>query len=98
MIIRIVEIDIQKGKMQLASELLADVAPKVRAMAGCSHLHILADLNKSTHITTYSYWHSEADLNAYRHSTTFKAFWEQIKPLFASPAKAWSSESLHYLP
>lgn len=98
MIVRIVELSIREDKMVIAKSLLAEVAPKVRSSPGCSHLRILIDLHKSGHVTTYSHWSSEADLNAYRHSDIFKDFWAQIKPLFALPAKAWSSQTLHYLP
>ena len=98
MVIRIVELHIQKDKLENVKLLLAEVAPKVRGMAGCTHLNILEDLYNSGHITTYSYWETEADLNAYRNSEVFKTFWAAIKPLFELPARAWSSDSLHYLP
>lgn len=98
MIIRIVELKINPENLDRARQLLAAVAPKVRGMQGCSHLHILTDIRQSNHITTYSYWDKEEDLNAYRHSEVFKSFWGEIKPLFALPARAWSSNSLHYLP
>lgn len=98
MVIRLVELSIQKDKLPIAKKLLDDVAPKVRNSPGCTHLRILMDLHKTAHITTYSHWNSEADLNAYRKSDVFKNFWAQIKPLFAVSAKAWSSESLHHLP
>ena len=98
MVIRLVELSIQKDKLSIAKNILADVAPKVRNSPGCRHLRILMDLHNPSRITTYSHWNSEADLNAYRTSDVFKNFWTEIKPLFAVPAKAWSSESLHHLP
>jgi len=98
MIVRIVELSIQEDKIAIAKNLLADVAPKVRNSPGCTHLRILMDIHDSGHVTTYSHWNSEADLNAYRKSEVFKSFWSQIKPLFAVPAKAWSSRTLHHLP
>lgn len=82
----------------MAQELLEVVSTKVRNMDGCSHLHILVDIHQPTHITTYSHWQSEDHLNIYRHSQVFKTFWAAIKPLFATPARAWSSSSLHHLP
>lgn len=98
MIIRIVELKINTENLDKASDLLAEASSKVRGMKGCSHLHILSDIRKTNHITTYSYWDTEADLDAYRHSEVFKSFWGEIKPLFALPARAWSSKTLHYLP
>ncbi|NEN24326.1 antibiotic biosynthesis monooxygenase [Cryomorpha ignava] len=98
MVIRIVELHIHRDRLEKAQLLLAEVAPNVRKMDGCSHLNILEGLNNNAHITTYSYWKSEDHLNAYRQSNVFKTFWGEIKPLFAMPARAWSSYSLHYLP
>ena len=98
MVIRIVELSIQKDKLPFAQKYLAEVAPKVRNSPGCTHLRILMDLHNPGHITTYSHWNTEADLNAYRKSDIFNNFWSQIKPLFEAPARAWSSESLHHLP
>ena len=98
MIIRIVELSIQKDKFSFAKKLLADVAPKVRSSPGCSHLRILLDVHNSQRITTYSHWNTEADLNAYRKSDIFINFWTDVKPLFAASARAWTSETLHHLP
>lgn len=98
MIIRIVELHIDPEYLVKAKDLLTEVSSKVRGMEGCTHLHILADVHKPNHITTYSYWDKEEVLNAYRHSEVFKTFWSSIKPLFSQPAKAWSSYTLHYLP
>jgi|SRR5690554_411182 len=98
MIIRIVELNIQRDELVKAGSLLEEVSSKVRSMNGCSHLHILEDMHQAGHITTYSHWESEQHLNDYRKSVIFRNFWGAIKPLFASPARAWSSESLHLLP
>ena|SRR5690554_3349467 len=98
MVIRIVELSIQKEKFSLAKKYLAEVAPKVRNSKGCTHLRIVIDLHEAGHVTTYSHWNSEDDLNAYRKSEVFINFWSQIKPLFDRPARAWSSRTLHDLP
>jgi quinol monooxygenase YgiN len=94
MIIRIVELSIEPGRLDDAKQLLKEVAPKVRAMKGCSFLEILNDIHDTSHFTTYSYWDSEADLNAYRDSETFMKFWRAIKPHFKAKARAWSSTRL----
>jgi quinol monooxygenase YgiN len=97
MIARIVELHIDPHHLDKASQLLEVVAPKVRAMPGCTGLEILSDVRDPSHITTYSYWKAEEDLNTYRRSATFIDFWNQIKPLFAKPARAWSSSFLFRL-
>src|SRR5690606_21579256 len=98
MIIRIVELNIQKDGLAEARSLLEDVSSKVRNMDGCSHLHILFGIHQPGHITTYSHWTSEQHLNECRKSEVFINFWSAIKPLFSTPARAWSSETLHLLP
>jgi hypothetical protein len=41
-------------------------------------------------VATLSEWESEEHLNHYRFSEFFKTLWTQVKPLFESPAKAFS--------
>ncbi len=98
MIIRIVELEINLEEMESAELLLIEVAPKVRGMAGCSYLEIIQDVHKLSRVTTYSHWDSEEDLNAYRDSEVFLTFWNSIKPMFQSKARAWSSERLIHKP
>ncbi len=92
MVSRLVELQLKAENIDKAKILLSDIAPQVKAMPGCSHLEILMDLHDRCHITTYSHWDSEADLDTYRQTDTFKNFWAEVKPMFAKPAKAWSSK------
>lgn len=94
MIVRIVQLKITPDKISEALKYISEVAPKVRGMEGCTYLEILRDVNNRNAVTTYSHWNSESELNIYRHSGVFITFWGQVKPLFAEPAKAWSSERL----
>lgn len=91
MIIRVVRLNFFSEKIETAEKHLTAIAPKVRAMQGCTFLEISQDIHNPANWTTYSHWDSELDLNAYRQSDTFKTFWGEIKPLFAKPAIAWSS-------
>ncbi len=94
MIVRIVQLKIEPENIDEALQFILEVAPKVRAMKGCTYLEILRDVKSRDSMTTYSHWDSESDLNTYRHSAVFNAFWTQVKPLFSEPAKAWSSRRI----
>ena len=90
MIVRVVELKFEKENLPLALEKLEAVAPKVRAMKGCSYLEISSGIKDKGMILTYSHWSGTDALNAYRNSNTFITFWRDIKKLFAEPARAWS--------
>lgn len=94
MIVRVVELKFEKENLPLALEKLEAIAPKVRAMDGCSYLEISSGIKRQGVILTYSHWVDTEALNAYRDSDTFRAFWSDIKQLFAEPAKAWSLDPL----
>jgi quinol monooxygenase YgiN len=94
MIVRVVELKFEKENLPLALEKLNAIAPKVRAMEGCSFLEISSGLKDKGMILTYSYWSDTQSLNAYRESETFRNFWRDIKQLFSDPARAWSLDSL----
>ena len=90
MIVRVVELKFEKENLPLALQKLELIAPKVRAMNGCSYLEISSGVKQTGMILTYSHWSSPEALNAYRSSETFIHFWQDIKKLFAEPARAWS--------
>jgi quinol monooxygenase YgiN len=94
MIVRVVELKIEKEKLPLALEKLEAIAPKVRVMEGCSYLEISNGIKDKGMILTYSHWSSIDALNAYRSSEIFRNFWGDIKKLFAEPARAWSLDPL----
>jgi quinol monooxygenase YgiN len=94
MIVRVVELKFDKEDLPAALEKLENIAPKVRGMKGCSYLAISSGIKRQGVILTYSHWADTEALNAYRASDTFRAFWSDIKKLFAEPAKAWSLDPL----
>jgi len=70
---------------------------QIRAAKGCCGLKLLRDANDPRIFFTYSLWEDESFLEIYRHSATFAAVWPQVKPLFAAPAEAWTTEALYEL-
>lgn len=66
----------------------------IRNFEGVEYLELLKDKNQSNVFFTYSVWQSEEHLNNYRNSDLFKKVWSKTKPLFFSPAEAWSVESV----
>lgn len=95
MIHRIVKMEFRPEETEVFKALFESVKANILAFPGCTSLRLLQDQNSPVIFFTYSYWHSAADLEAYRHSELFKGTWKQTKPLFAAPAKAWSTECLH---
>jgi quinol monooxygenase YgiN len=94
MIVRVVELKFEKNNLPLAMKKLEAIAPKVRAMDGCSYLEISSGIKDKGMILTYSHWTGTEALNAYRDSETFITFWRDVKKLFAEPARAWSLDPL----
>jgi len=94
MIVRVVELKFEKENIPFALEKLESIAPKVRAMEGCSYLEISSGIKDKGMILTYSHWTGTDALNTYRNSLTFINFWRDIKKLFAEPARAWSLDPL----
>ena len=70
---------------------------QIRAAEGCCGLKLLREANDPRIFFTYSLWEDESFLEIYRHSATFAAVWPQVKPLFAAPAEAWTTEALYQL-
>ena len=66
------------------------VAPQIRAFAGCRHLELWEDVRYPNILTTYSLWDDEAALDAYRHSALFSGTWAKTKRWFAAPTVAHS--------
>ena len=95
--IRIVKLTLQADKV---AEFLANFEQqksKIRAFEGVQHLELLNDKSNSNIFFTYSVWKSEQDLENYRKSDLFKGIWAVTKPMFASKAEAWSTESIEKL-
>ena len=69
----------------------------IRHFEGCQFLELYRDKTDTSIFFTYSYWNSEDDLENYRKSVLFRGIWSKIKPLFDSPAEAWSVDKLESL-
>jgi quinol monooxygenase YgiN len=94
MIVRIVKMAFQPGKERQFLDIFEASREKIRASAGCSHLHLLRDQADPSLFFTYSHWESEAHLEAYRRSALFADVWGRVSPLFRQKAEAWSTREL----
>jgi quinol monooxygenase YgiN len=74
------------------------VKDKIRAQEGCVHLELLRDIHHSHTLFTRSLWKGPEYLERYRKSDLFQETWAFTKSLFASPAQAWSVETIRELP
>ena len=94
MIIRMVRMTFQEDKTEEFQEIFNSSKDKIRAMAGCSHLELLRDINQPNIFMTHSHWESEKALNNYRDSELFRSTWAKTKILFADKPLAFSVESI----
>ena len=90
MIQRIVKMTFRPEEVDNFLSLFEEVKHKIRGCEGCAGLTLLADINQTNVLFTYSYWQTEANLNAYRDSELFAITWRDTKSKFASKAEAWS--------
>jgi len=96
MIIRIVKMHFALKNRAAFEKIFSESAPKIRAFNGCSHVHLLNDINDNCRYFTYSHWENEAALEDYRNSELFKTTWAKTKILFDAPAEAWSTVQSDY--
>lgn len=90
MIVRIVKMTFDPGKVDEFLEVFAMYKENIRKQEGCSHLDLLRDVNSPNIFFTYSHWENEECLNNYRDSELFKTVWGKTKILFEKKAEAWS--------
>ncbi len=90
MIIRLVKLEIHPEHVETFEAIFGRVAPQIRTMQGCRGVELLKDIHHTGTFFTISRWNREVDLENYRSSPLFRNTWQQVKPLFAKPAKAWS--------
>jgi heme oxygenase (mycobilin-producing) len=95
MIIRIVHMQFQEGKIADFLELFNHSKETILSFQGCEYLELIQDIKKPSHISTLSKWQSEIDLNNYRNSDFFQATWKNTKILFAAKPSAYSFASLY---
>lgn len=93
--IRIVKMTFQPENVDAFLENFNANKIHIRNFEGVEHLELLRDKNNPNIFFTYSYWKSEEDLEKYRVSDLFKSVWTATKPLFSSPAEAWTVESIY---
>lgn len=90
MVTRIVKMTFRADSSESFLSIFERYKTHIRASEGCSYLALLRDKHNPCVFFTYSHWEGEHFLEAYRHSATFAEVWPQVKPLFASPAEAWT--------
>ncbi|MCB2408202.1 putative quinol monooxygenase [Hymenobacter lucidus] len=90
MLIRIVRLTLQPGRVADFLAIFRDSENQIRNMPGCRHLELWQDADASNIYCTHSHWDSAADLDAYRHSALFGQVWPATKALFAAPPLAFS--------
>jgi quinol monooxygenase YgiN len=90
MLVRIVQLHIQEAHIEHFLKLYAAHQQMISTNEGCISLNLLQQDGHPDQVATLSHWKSEHYLNQYRNSAFFKTLWTQVKPLFASPAKAFS--------
>lgn len=90
MIVRIVQMTFQPGKVAEFLALFEEKKQFIRGFEGCTHLELWNDTKNEHIFFTYSIWQSEAHLDHYRFSPLFKDLWPRTKALFADKPQAWS--------
>lgn len=95
--IRIVKMTFQEDKVAIFLENFNVNKEKIRNFNGVKYLELLKDKNNDNTFFTYSVWESDQHLENYRQSDLFKNIWNKTKPLFSSPAEAWSMDSITQL-
>lgn len=94
MLIRIVRMTFQDGKLPDFHAIFDRSKHHIRAFPGNRHLELLSDPDDPNVRMTYSLWNSATDLDAYRHSELFRTTWAATKTLFAEKPVAFSGERL----
>jgi quinol monooxygenase YgiN len=97
MIIRIVKMSFSERNIETFLNHFHENKAAIRNFEGCSFLELYRDKNNPNVFFTYSYWYTEEALENYRQSKLFKSVWAKTKPLFNTPAEAWSVDKLESL-
>lgn len=90
MIIRIVRMEFDPGKVEEFITIFNISQGKIRSFEGCEHLELCQDIAQSNVYFTFSKWKSEAHLDSYRHSDFFRSTWSKTKALFIAKPLAYS--------
>ncbi len=92
MLIRIVRMTFQPGKLAEFEAIFATAKAQIRAFPGCAFLELWQDLDNPTVRITHSHWESAEALEAYRHSELFRTTWAATKVLFSGRPLAFSAQ------
>jgi len=90
MIIRIVKMEFEEGRIPDFLNTFAASREKIRSFPGCTHLQLLQAESDPCVFFTYSHWQGEDDLAIYRNSDLFRTVWRNTRKLFRAAPKAWS--------
>jgi heme-degrading monooxygenase HmoA len=97
MLIRIVRMTFQEGKMDQFHTIFDNSKYHIRSFPGNHHLELLRDPDHPNVRITYSLWESADALEAYRRSDLFRQTWAATKLLFSERAQAFSAEQLEII-
>ncbi len=92
MIIRIVRMHFTEEGVEKFLEVFNRNKEAIRNFEGCTHLHLLRDIDDKNTFTTFSHWYDVESLNQYRKSALFGKVWAQVKTLFSKRSVAFSVE------
>ncbi|MEM6524646.1 MAG: antibiotic biosynthesis monooxygenase family protein [Bacteroidota bacterium] len=90
MLIRIVRMTFEEGKVDEFLKIFYQNKENIRHFRGCTHLDLLEDLHNKNVFSTYSIWEDDDALNEYRSSDLFKSVWAPTKALFSDKPQASS--------
>ncbi len=93
MIIRYVKMTFKPAHFIEFEALFNLVKVDIAGFEGCTGVSLAKEINETGVYFTTSFWESHELLERYRNSALFKSTWEKTKPLFKSPAEAWSLEN-----
>jgi len=94
MLIRIVKMEFEPGKVNDFLALFTSTRSKIAAFEGCEGVQLLNDVKSANVFFTYSTWETEQHLENYRNSELFKQTWEKTKAMFCGKPQAWSLKML----
>jgi len=92
MVIRIVRMHFTEAGVEEFLQIFNENKNAIRNVAGCSHLHLLKDVDDPLTYTTLSYWNDSQSLDNYRKSELFGRVWGSVKTLFSERSQAFSLE------
>jgi autoinducer 2-degrading protein len=96
MITRVVKLTLRPEKVNAFVQNFKENQDKIRASYGCLELRLYRDTAQVNVFFTYSHWLSAQELEDYRKSDLFKGVWSVVKPMFMSPAEAWSLDGVSF--